>query len=56
MVSDKDLDINKSAIEFALRIAPLNYTNTAFKIEELVKNATIIRDFLNKEQKEKEGN
>jgi len=34
-------------MESALRIAPLNYTNTSFNINELLKNAKLIEKYLN---------
>ena len=38
------------AMESALRIAPLNYTNTSFNINELLKNAKLIEEYLNNKQ------
>ena len=45
-----DTENRRIAIESALRLCPLNYTNTTFKIEELIKNATTILSFLNNQQ------
>lgn len=47
MNTQQEQENRRLAIESALRLYSLNYTNTSFKIEELIKNAQEILKFLN---------